>query len=211
MTAAFITSIGATSARRSAPPGPTGELTLLLDEASTADFNLTTHGAVDWRQIGTSGYNTKAGGPGYVGVPAAYGGASSGGFSDSPRTMSFSDGTPTGSASGLTTGTYYTSVDATSGGEDALHADTTLRIARFAIGGYNGTVHLDLALSDDSAPPLGIETSIVAGAGGAATGVVEVRYKAASDGQTLNARIWNESAGAFSNASWQGIAIRNAE
>jgi PKD repeat protein len=189
---------------------PLGVLTLVLEEVSTVDFDLTAYGTTDWRQVGTSGYNTKLGGPGYVGIPAGFGGSTPGGFSDSPRTMSFSDGTPTGSASGLTTGTFYPSADNTSGGEGTLHADTTLRVARFAVGCYNGTLHIDLTLSDSSAGPLNVETSIVASASAAATGVVEIQYQAATDGQTLTYRIWNETAGAFSNASIQGISLRDA-
>ena len=120
-------------------------------------------------------------------------------YSDDPRTLSWSDGTPTGTGSNRQ-GVY------TWGGGNGFQvtapADLTVRTLTVYVGGAGSSAQLTATLSDGSAPAY---VSPVLSGPGQYDGTYQVTYNAASAGQTLTVQWKQGSAGG--NITLQAAAL----
>lgn len=193
-----------------ASPPPAGFLSF-ASEASTAARDLTILGPVDWRQldlIGGLGTNTMIASPGYI-LSDVYGGVDEGQYNDSPRAVTWSNGTPNLNGNTIN-GVWASSVDATGGRRIRCRADRQRRILTLPVSAYNGAMWAAISLGDGSAAPIESALGIVAGAGAAVTGTLDIAFQSASDNQLLTVLLYCAAAGAFSNVGIQGAALRNA-
>ncbi len=162
---------------------------------ATAD--LTAQGTLDWAHWGlnvATDFDDKEGGGNQISNITLFGPSQNGPFQYGNALVAYSwtDGTPDTTAADTATGIYFNNL--TDGYEITVPADTTKRILRVYAGGWNSTVHLDAALSDQSAPPYIDESLVTAGANQAAN-IYTIDYAAASAGQTLTITVYNLTSG----------------
>src|SRR5207249_7000855 len=101
-------------------------------------------------------------------------------YTDNLSGYSWSDGTPTLTVAGTTTGLYKNGLN--EGFQISLPADTTLRRLKVYVGVFLARGRLEATLSDFSAMPY-IDTSLESGH--SAVGVYTLNYAAASAARTL--------------------------
>jgi hypothetical protein len=110
--------------------------------------------------------------------------------------FSWSDGTPTGSASDSTTGVYTYGNGA--GFRISAPADTTTRTLNLYVGGQSSTANLVAHLSDGSAPDYTVSATLAAGdQNNQYERTVTLTYRAASAGQTIRVDWLQSGAGGF--------------
>jgi len=120
-------------------------------DSSTTSVNLSTQGSTDWAHWGTGGVPglvRKSGGSlisTYIVVGA--GGVST--YSNDPRPMSWSGGSPTATASADASGLYISNIG--NGFSITVPADTTQRVVKVYVGGWNSAGSFTASLSDASA------------------------------------------------------------
>jgi Thrombospondin type 3 repeat len=193
----------------SSPPDVAPDLRLggLLAVTSVPDrssIDLTTEGTIDWAQWGMSNaqsFDHKATGGGKISVlmtqsnPSRYSGS---GFTTQ---LTWSDGTPTASAS-TATGVFNTGSNA----QQSVNvvADNTTRTLRFYGGASNGNIRLTVHLSDGSVP----DAIYNASGSGIYEWSAEISFRAASGGQTLTLT-WtlSSTAGFPSTVSARGATL----
>jgi hypothetical protein len=181
--------------------GVSGTLTLTPSTGATS-VNITSVGTANWAVWGAAASvtpsDTMSGGSGTITLANP---DTINSYGSSPRTISWTNGTPTGSGS-LTAGVY----DGTVGGTNwtiTMPADTTLRTAYVYVEMFNATTTaFACSLSDASASPQSY-TGFTAGAS-TVDGTVQISYKAASSAQTLTCT-WKFSVGS-GNIVVQGVA-----
>lgn len=150
--------------------------------ATTA--SLTTVGTTDWiKWESTASQIRKSGGGSLISNYSLIAGTSGNNYGNDPRTLTWSDGTPTASGSS-TAGVYQTPATTGLGFTCTAPADTTLQTIVFYGGLYSGQGTLTCALSDSSAGPLTL-TSITTSSNTAGDFNATVQFQAASGGQTL--------------------------
>jgi hypothetical protein len=129
----------------------TGSNTVL---AGTETFNLSSPVQTDWIQFPQSAtsVNRKSGGGSTIGLPTTIGsGVTFTGYTDGPK-MTWTDGTPTASATALAGGIYADNTTATGQGiQIVLPADTTSRTLTIYWAAYSSACTLTATLSDGSA------------------------------------------------------------
>ena len=169
-----------------APDIRLGGLLTVTTVADRSSIDLTAEGTVDWAQWGMSNaqsFDHKATGGGKISNlvtqpnPARYSGS---GFTTQ---LTWSDGTPTASAS-TATGVYNTGSNAQQSVNVA--ADNMTRTLRFYGGASNGNIRLTVHLSDGSVP----DAIFNANGNGIYEWSAEIVFRAASGGQTLTLT-WN--------------------
>ena len=158
--------------------------------------DLTAEGTLDWANWGLNDvldFNEKAVGGvpvGLIGNWTVYGtigyGPTLDNVSDQPYGFSWTDGTPTATASTTGHGTanyvYVGSLGA--GFQFTVPADTTKKVLKLHYGGWGCRTRVMATLSDNSAPPF-INDSVDDPVGNIAYGVATIYFAAASAGQTL--------------------------
>lgn len=177
-------------------------LLILSPSVSGATVNLTAVGSTDWAVWNANGVvspsSTKSGGGSTISLSTA---DTIGSYTNDPRTITWSDGTPTGS--GSETGGNFDS--ATGGLTFSLPASTVVQRAYLYLGGFNATTtSLVASLSDGSAA-----TQTYLGFTAGATSqdyVVAIDYQANSSGQTLSV-VWKFLTGS-GNVTFQAVAIQ---
>ena len=179
--------LGASSA--GAAPGD-GQLTpVITTPTGTAD--LTAEGVADWVHWGkdsASSVNRKAGGTGEIGALTTVGGSASRFLDSSARlAYSWSDGTPTGSAT-TRAGLYIAGLN--KGYQLQVPADTSERTLVVYLGGWQARGRLEVSLSDGSAPAF-VQT--VENLSAAFDRRLALTYRAGSAGQTLTVRYLQET------------------
>lgn len=171
-----------------AQPPPTGSLVGSIAITSGSPINLTTEGTADWAHWGAANKNSFD----HKSIPTPL-------ISDFTPTVnnetitqlgsyalgfSWSDGTPTPSATNSTTGIYVNGQN--SGFRISVPADTTTRTLRFYAGGQMSTATVLAHLSDGSAADYTTTATTTAGDTGMQfERVVTLVYRAAAAGQTL--------------------------
>jgi len=122
--------------------------------ASPAAVNLTGEGTTDWAHWGlvtNNSFNYKSGVARQVSNFTALGPNAVQRYSDNYTSYSWTDGTPTLSTNGTTTGVFITGV--TNGFRLTAPADTQTRQLRIYVGGYGTHAEFQAYLSDLSAQP----------------------------------------------------------
>jgi len=177
----------------------TGSLSGTVSAASTA-ANLSTVGTADWAHWGDGvpGLVRRSGGGSQIGAYTLVGSGTPTSFNNSPRTLSWTSGTPTASSTANTNGLYMSG----GGYSITLPASTAARTATVYVGGWNSGATLTAHLSDGSAADY-VHVN-------AATTEVYVRtyvitYQAAAAGQTLTLT-WQRTAGT-GNVDLNAVAL----
>ena len=178
--------------------GGTGSLTgTPTDIKSSTSDNLTTLGTSDWAHWGlssASSFNHKLSGNSQIGNASVVGSGSFAQFTDSIQEMSWTDGTPTTSASSSPNGIWIGGVG--DGFSFTAPADTNQRVLTVYVGGYQSDGTLTASLSDGSASTYTDSSMSGSGTGTDGShfyGVYTLTYKAASAGQTITVK-WTENA-----------------
>ena len=106
--------------------------------SATTAVNLTTTGTADWAnwgQGGVPGFDHKATGNGQISTYTVVGSGTVSPYSNDPRSLSWSDGTPTASSSNNTSGVYISGIG--NGFSITAPADTTQRTLTVYVGGWS--------------------------------------------------------------------------
>jgi hypothetical protein len=168
-------------------------------DSSTNAVNLTGEGGADWIHWGDSALNRKAGVSPQLGTYAVVGSRSATVYGNDLRTMSWSDGTPSGSSTNRT-GLYISGVG--NGFSFAAPADSSSRTLAIHVGGWNSAGTLTAHLSDGSAADF-VNTTPTAS--GQYDRNYLLTYQAASAGQTIRVT-WTVAAGS-GNVTVNGAAL----
>ena len=183
-----------------------------------SSVNLTTEGTADWIECNQAAANVlvlnrKTGVTAQIPQPTTTGGATFYTYSDSPTGTSWSDGTPTASATNDRHGWWVRNVGA--GYQLILNASTNERVLTVYGGAWSASARFRATLSDSSAPAYE-DTSLTAPVNTAVNRAYTLHYKAGSPGQTLT--ITMEVTAATSTdgnvkidaATLQGVAATNS-
>ena len=165
--------------------------------------NLTTEGSADWVHWGDGsvpGVNRKSGVTAQISGYTVVGSGAVSSYTNDPRPLSWSDGTPTASNSHDLKGVFISKVG--NGFSITAPADTSSRTLTVHVGGWSSAGTLTAHLSDGSAANY-VDTTA------AATGQYDrnytLTYNAASAGQTLTVT-WVMASGA-GNVTLNGAAL----
>ena len=171
-----------------AAPGG-GQLTPAIT-TPTGTANLTGEGVADWVHWGkdsASSVNRKAGVAAQIGALTTIGGSAARFASAARLGYSWSDGTPTGSAT-TQAGLYIAGLN--KGYQLQVPADTSERTLVVYLGGWQARGRLEVSLSDGSAPAF-VQT--VENLSTAFDRRLALSYRAGSAGQTLTVRYLQET------------------
>jgi uncharacterized cupin superfamily protein len=170
---------------------------------SAATVNLTAVGTTDWIQWGDATTNRKANVTPELSTYSVVGGGAVNTYNDDPRGLSWSDGTPTATATGDTNGVYVSGLQ--SGFSFTAPAGTTPQTLTVYVGGFASGGTLTASLSDGSAANFVATTAAAAGQYDEA---FTLTYAAASAGQTLTVS-WVMSSGT-GNVTVNAAALSSA-
>jgi len=155
--------------------------------ALAATVDLTADGTLDWAHWGLAASNSfdhKDGVTGQIPEAGLIGTNALQQLITYPTGFNWSDGTPTPSASGTTTGVFI--IGLTNGFALAIPASTTLQTLKLYVGLYAGQGNLQAFLGDFSAPAFS-DISLQSLYGNT-YGMYTLNFAAATPGQTLNVR-----------------------
>lgn len=189
---------------------------------STASVDLSSPARTDWAHFGDGGSNSitpvnrKSGGGSLI--SASLYGATPGvnSFSDSPRLMNWTDGSPTASSANNQFGVYGAT---NSGGSSSIgdgfsfvfQLGTGSNSIELYPGTYAGRVTVEAAVSDASSPSISNTTTIDDSGSTGTSGAVVIECTPGSAGQTLTVNVFlNTAYGAFANSTICGTAITHA-
>ncbi len=178
---------------------PVGSLTGSVTTSSAA-VNLTTEGTTDWIHWGDTAVNRKSGVTPQLSNYTVVG-ASPVIHSNDPRPESWTDGTPTASATNDFNEVFTYTVG--NGFSVTAPADTTSRKLILHVGGWNSAGKLTAHLSDGSAVDY---TNTATGSAGQYDGNYTLIYNAASAGQTLTVT-WIIASGTTGHLSLDAAAL----
>jgi hypothetical protein len=167
-------------------------------DASTV--NLTQEGTGDWVHWGVAGLNRKAAVTAQISNYGVIGSGSIMSYTNDPRTLIWSDGTPTAAGSD-NEGVYINSSQ--NGFSFTVPADSTVRTLTVHVGGWLSGGTFTAHLSDTSAPDY---VDITAQASGQYDRNYALTYSAAFAGQTLTITWVNTSLGG--NVTLNAAALR---
>jgi hypothetical protein len=177
-----------------------GSLNGSLTSSATA-ANLTTEGIADWIHWGDASLNRKSGVAAQLSGYTLIGGGTVNKYSNDPRPLSWTDGTPTATSTNNKNGVYVDGLG--NGFSFTAPADTSTRTLTVHVGGWNSGGTLLAQLSDGSAANF---TDVTAAATGQYDRNYVISYKAGSAGQTLTVR-WTMSSGT-GNVALNGAALQ---
>ena len=185
------------------PPTLSGSLSGTVSTSAPA-VNLTAEGTVDWIHWGDSAVNRKAGVPPQLTSYTVVGWAPALQYCCDPRSVSWTDGTSTGSVTNNRNGIFVYSIG--DGLSLTAPADTTTRKLILHVGGWNSGATLTAHLSDGSALDY---TNTTAGSTGQYDGNYTLTYSAASAGQSLTVT-WTMTSGTSGNVTLMAAALTTA-
>ena len=170
----------------SGPMDPTsGTLTgRMFSSVPPNPVNLTTQGTVDWAHWGNGGptvFNHKSNVSSQISNYTVIGTSQIFWLADNPTGHSWSDGTPTPTATNVRTGVF--AIEVGNGFQFTVPADANLKTLRINLGLWRARGRFEASLSDGSAPTY-VDTSLV-NTGGTSNGTYTISFAAASAGQTL--------------------------
>jgi uncharacterized protein YejL (UPF0352 family) len=162
--------------------------------------NLTTEGSADWIHWGDASLTRKAGVSAELSSYTVVGAGVVLTYSNDPRPLSWTDGTPTASSTNNLKGSYISAVG--NGFSFTAPADGTLRVLTVHVGGWISGGMLTAHLSDASAPDF-VDTT--ATAAGQYDRNYKLTYAAGAAGQTLKVT-WKMTSGT-GNVTVNGAAV----
>jgi hypothetical protein len=169
--------------------------------------NLTSLGTVDWAHWGlttSSSFDHKASGGSQISNFTVVGTGPANRYTDNAFGYSWTDGTPTVSATNSTTGIYILGIN--NGFQITAPADTTQRTVTVYVDAYNAQGKIVAHLSDSSAPDY--VDSTLNSVTNTAQGAYTFTYKAASSGQRLSITFTNiKSNGGSSNIALEAATL----
>jgi hypothetical protein len=180
---------------------PAGSLTGSATTSSAA-VNLTTEGTTDWIHWGDTAVNRKSGVTPQLSNYTVVGASPVIQYSNDPRPESWTDGTPTVSATNDFNGAFTYTVGR--GFSLTAPADTTSRKLILHVGGWNSAGKLTAHLSDGSAVDY---TNTTTGSTGQYDGNYTLIYNAANSGQTLTVT-WTIASGTTGHVSLDAAALQ---
>ena len=168
-----------------APSSTSGSGSLNGSMVTTAgSINLTTEGTTDWTHWGmgsAAAFDHKTGVAAQISNFTKIGTASVLWLNGNPTLFSWTDGTPTISASNTDTGVYIQGVG--NGFQFSVPADTELKTLKIYSGVWKAQGKLEATLSDGSAATF--TDSSLSNSSGTSNGVYSISFKAGSNGQSL--------------------------
>ncbi len=171
------------------------------ETASSATVNLTTEGVLDWVHWGDTALTRKAGVTAAISTDTKVGAGGVNKYTNDPRKITWTDGTPTASSANDTNG-LYTSGDG-NGFSLTAPASTTTQVLTVHVGGWNSGGTLTAVLADGSAAAY---TNTTATANGQYDVTYTLTYTAGST-TTLTVS-WVMSSGT-GNVTLSGAALSN--
>jgi hypothetical protein len=156
-----------------------GSLSGSVTTASTA-VNLTTEGTADWIHWGTGGVDRKAAGGSQISNVAVVGTGPFLTYTDDPRLISWTGGTPTATSTNNPSGFYILGIG--NGLTFTAPADTSVRTLIVHVGGFHSGGILTAHLSDGSAADYTNTSSIL---NARYDRNYTLTYRASGPGQTL--------------------------
>ncbi|MEO8367702.1 MAG: Ig-like domain-containing protein [Candidatus Solibacter sp.] len=154
----------------------------------TGTIQLTTTGTADWAHWGlntATDFNHKAGVTQQISNFTLVGTVAPTRYANSTVGFTWTDGTPTATASATASSTGLYVSGQNNGFSLSVPADTTQRTVVLYLGAWRNTGRLVAHLSDGSAPDY-VDTSLTNNAGSTTVGAYTLTYQAGSSGQTLN-------------------------
>ncbi len=165
--------------------GASGSLSgSMVISPSGNSVNLTAEGILDWAHWGMgspTSFDHKRGISPQIGNYSRIGTSSPSWLQDNPTTFSWTDGTPTISASNTPTGVHTNGVG--NGFEITVPANTNLNTLKLHVGLWRAQGKLEATLSDGSAPPF-TNTSLTNNSG-TSNGIYTIQFRALASGQIL--------------------------
>jgi hypothetical protein len=184
------------------PPPPVGTLSGTGNSVSAA-ASLTTEGTADWVHWGDASLNRKAGAAAQITTYKVVGTGAVQSYNNDPRTLSWTDGSPTLSAPSNASGLY---VNGTGNGFSiTAPADTSARKLTVHVGGWLSGGTLTASLSDGSAQNF---VDVTTPTSGQYDRNYTLIYSALTAGQTLSVK-WVNTAGG-GNVTLNGAALSTA-
>jgi hypothetical protein len=176
----------------------------------TVNENLTALGSSDWVQWNSGGQGTlvrKSSGGSQISNYTVLGTAAAQAYNNNPFGFSWTDGTPTTAASGVSTGAY--TVGMGTGFQLSFPADTNWRTVTIHAGVYKSAGRITASLSDGSAPNY-TDNSIVSQTG-SLSAAYTIRYRAANPNARLTVTYKQDNPGydAFANVTLQAASLAN--
>lgn len=176
-----------------------------------SSVNLTTEGTADWAHWGRSStniYDHKAGVMPQISNYTKFGSPPVTQYNNNLVAYSWTDGTPTSTASGTDTGIYFAGY--TNGFQLTAPADTTIRRLKVYVSVYGAQGNFQAFLSDASVPPF-LDTSLD-NVFGDSYAVYTLDYAAASAGQKLTVRFRTQTIYDydFGNVTLQAVTLNGA-
>ncbi|RIK57522.1 MAG: hypothetical protein DCC63_13640 [Nitrospira sp.] len=175
----------------------------------SATVTLSTEGTTDWAHWGlttASSFNHKSGITAQISNYSALGGGTAARYDTNPNGYSWTDGTPTASATNSPTGLYINGLN--KGFQITVPADTTSRTVKVYVGVWGAQGKLEATLSDSSASAY-VDTSVT-DPGGSSDGIARVytlTYRAGSANQTLTVKWTVET---MHEAQWGNVTLQGA-
>jgi len=188
-------------AAKAPAPQSSGLLTASTD-SSNAAANLTTEGKADWLHWGDQVQVGKAGVTHELGRLVTIGSSTVLTYSNDPRPISWSDGSPLASAQDNASGVYISGVG--QGFSITAPADQTQRALTLHVGGFMSGGTLSAHLSDASAPDYSDSTPL---ASGQYDGNYVVSYRAGTAAQVLTVTWTMTSGPAQGNVTFNSAAL----
>jgi hypothetical protein len=167
---------------------------------SATGSNLTTEGTADWVHWGDGALNRKAGVIPQLSDYTLVGSGTVLTYADDPRSLSWTDGTPTGANAADINGLYASGIG--QGFSFTAPADTAVRTLTVHVGGSASGGTLTAHLSDGSAPDF---TDVTTSGTGQYDRNYVLTYVAGTAGQTLTVT-WSMTSG-VSNVTLSGAAL----
>jgi hypothetical protein len=173
--------------------------------SSAAAVNLTSEGGLDWVHWGDASLSRKAGVTAQIGSDSVIGTGNVLTYTNDPRPVGWTDGTPTQASSNNMNGVYISG--AGQGFSFTAPADATARTLVAHVGGWNSGGTLTAHLSDGSAPDF---VDVTTAASGQYDRNYTLSYQAGSAGQTLTVS-WVMSSGlSYGNVTMNAAALAGA-
>ncbi len=186
-----------------------GSLTKTAATTSTAAVNLTTEGTLGWAnwEAAVASWAVSQTMSGGLTISAAgTGGAGGASYGGDARTISWTNGTPTGS--GSSSNGRYTSGGAPNGVTITVPASTTAYKVRLHTGVYSGIATITASLSDASAGSVADSTTFDSvSASTFFPGYIEFDYQANSAAQTLSVAFVLTTDYGGGNVAMMGVTI----